>query len=46
MVDGGVDLREASSARSFGSHAADRSGGPRAPPPSPHRSIFDEFDVP
>ena len=32
VVDGGVDLREASSARSFGSHAADRPGGTRAPP--------------
>jgi len=26
---GGVDLRAASAARSFGRHAADRSGGPR-----------------
>ena len=29
MVAGGVDLREATAARSLGSHAADRSGGPR-----------------
>ena len=44
MADG-VDLRAASAARSFGSHAADRSGGTRAPPPSPHRLVYSLFDA-